>query len=165
MRLMLAAVLLLLPATVAGASGTYSGFAVRHRSLARVAALRGMDTTGVLFASPLAPLGTRLCVTSDRSPEPTCGTIVDVPQPEDHAWQLANGRIIEVSPAIARRLCKDATGLPSQCPVDVWIERRQDVTRNGVRSDADYARGKYTSRSKTRRRMVGGRATYAGGVP
>lgn len=119
---LLAALSLLLPATVAGASPVRHGFAVRHNSLAAVAAERGMDPRGVLFASPLYPLGTRMCVKSDRIKAPICGRVVDVPRPAHHAWQLAERRYVEVSQAIANRLCIDPTGLPGQCPVIVWAE-------------------------------------------
>lgn len=99
------------------AHAAQSGFAAQHRSLARVARVRGMETTGVLFASPLAPLGARLCVSSQRAPEGVCGTVVDTARPEHRDWQIRMGRIVEVDPAVARLLCRDASGPPSGCPV------------------------------------------------
>ena len=98
------------------------GLAAQHRTLARVAQKRGMDSSGVLFASPIAPLGSRLCVSSQRAPEPTCGRVVDICQPEHCAWQVRTGRIIEVDPAVARRLCRDASGPPRDCPIKLWRE-------------------------------------------
>lgn len=105
------------------ASAAHTGFAATHRSLEKVARIRGMDSSGVLFASPIAPLGTRLCVSSKRHPEPMCGTVTDIPQPRHRAWQIRTGRIVEVQPAVARLLCADPAGLPRQCPVSVTIER------------------------------------------
>lgn len=123
-RLFVALALLLSAMPATSAPRVRSGFAVRHNSLAHVAAVRGMSSRGVLFASPLYPIGTRMCVDSARLAEPICGVVVDVPQPAHHAWQLAERRYVEVSQGIANRLCKDPTGLPSQCPVDVWAERK-----------------------------------------
>lgn len=119
MRWILIATLLFLPASSAGASGHWQGVAARHNSLAHVAALRGMDPRGTLFASPLVPLGTRLCVDSPINAAPICGVVVDVPQPYDRAWQIREGRFIEVQPWIARRLCPDPTGRPRDCPVTI----------------------------------------------
>jgi hypothetical protein len=117
-KVLLAALLL---STVAPADGAeqWRGYAVRHGSLARVAAERGMSTRGVLFASPLVPLGTRLCVRSEQAPKPICGVVVDVPQPRHKAWQLRERRYLEVTPALAWRLCEDPTGLPRDCPVTI----------------------------------------------
>jgi hypothetical protein len=114
---------LLLVALLAGllhpAQAAQTGFAARHSSLARVARVRGLDPRGVLFASPIASIGTRLCVSSARHPEQICGTVVDGPKPEHRAWQIETGRIIEVQPEVARRLCRDASGPPRDCPVSV----------------------------------------------
>lgn len=82
-----------------------------------------MDASGVLFASPIAPLGSRLCVSSRRAPEPICGTVVDICQPEHCTWQRETGRIVEVQPEVARRLCRDATGPPRDCPIVLWREQ------------------------------------------
>lgn len=119
-RLLCAALLvsLLQPAQAA-----QTGVAAQHRSLARVARVRGLDDRGVLFASPIAPLGARLCVSSARLPTPLCGQVVDIPRPEHRQWQIETGRIIEVQPEVARRLCRDASGPPSGCPVRVWREK------------------------------------------
>jgi hypothetical protein len=100
---------------------THVGFAARHRSLANVATNRGMSSRGVLFASPLAPIGTRLCVSSKRMPTPVCGTVVDVPQPQHRTWQLETRRYIEVSPTLATHLCIDSTGPPRLCPVVITV--------------------------------------------
>jgi hypothetical protein len=113
---------LMLVCVVHPAQSAQTGFASQHRSLSRVARVRHMNPTGVLFASPLAAIGERLCVSSVKHPEQICGVVVDVPQPEHRQWQIETGRIIEVQLAIARRLCVDPTGLPSMCPVRVWRE-------------------------------------------
>lgn len=123
MYVLLAAMVLLGTVTPAGGRSEWSGVAARHNSLARVAAERGMDTRGVLFASPIAPLGARLCVSSARAPKPVCGTVVDVPQARHRAWQMRERRYIEVALWLARRLCDDPTGLPSSCPVTIARER------------------------------------------
>lgn len=119
-RLLLSALLVSLLVEPASATPIH-GVAARHTKLERVAHLRGMSASGVLFASPLVPLGTRLCVTSRRVTRPICGVVVDVPQPRHRAWQLETGRIIEVQPAVARRLCLDDTGPPRDCPVTVKV--------------------------------------------
>jgi hypothetical protein len=80
-----------------------------------------MDPSGVLFASPIAPIGARLCVSSARHPEQICGVVVDVPQPRHRQWQIDTGRIIEVQPQLAGRLCEDPAGPPRSCPVFVRI--------------------------------------------
>lgn len=113
----LLAALQLQPASAA----TTAGYAARHTKLERVARLRGMDDQGVLFASPIAPLGTRLCVTSQKATTWLCGRVVDVPKPEHRAWQIRTGRIVEVQPAVARLLCSDPTGPPRDCPVTVEV--------------------------------------------
>lgn len=115
-RLALAGLLL---ASVEHADAARAGYAAQHRSLARVARVRGMDASGVLFASPIAPIGARLCVSSPRHPDRICGAVVDGPQPAHREWQLRTGRIIEVQPEIARLLCTDPTGPPRSCPVNV----------------------------------------------
>jgi hypothetical protein len=119
-RLMLVCALLCLPQPAQAT--THHGIAAQHRSLERVATVRGMDPAGHLFASPLAPIGARLCVSSAVMPEQICGTTVDTCQPRHCQWQIDTGRIIEVQPAVAKLLCADPTGLPSQCPVKVWRE-------------------------------------------
>jgi len=101
----------------------YHGLAAQHRSLARVATLRGMDATGILFASPIVPIGTTICLNSRRMPGPVCGVAVDTCQPRHCAWQVRTKRIVEVQPDLARRLCDDPTGLPKMCPVKVWREK------------------------------------------
>lgn len=120
-RALLLAALILTPQAPAHAS-VQRGFAARHRTLERVAHIRNMDSRGVLFASPIAPLGARLCVTSRRVKQPICGTVTDVPQPQHRAWQIRTGRILEVQPAVARVLCQDPSGPPSMCPVRVWVK-------------------------------------------
>ena len=115
-------VLLLTLAVQPASAAPMHGVAATHTKLERVARIRHMDATGVLFASPLAPLGTRLCVSSRQVSRPICGKVVDIPQAQHRAWQIETGRIIEVQPAIARLLCVDPTGLPSQCPVVVSVE-------------------------------------------
>lgn len=116
-RLLLA---FLLASLLQPVSAAQTGFAAQHRSLSRVARVRGMDARGVLFASPIAPLGSRLCVSSRRAPEPICGVVVDTCQPEHCTWQLETGRIIEVQPEVARRLCADPAGPPRDCPIVLW---------------------------------------------
>lgn len=111
--------LLLLLFHPAPARQEWQGYAAQHRSLERVARVRGMDASGVLFASPIAPVGSRLCVSSVRVPHGICGTVVDGPRPEHRDWQIRTGRIIEVQPSIARHLCRDASGPPRDCPVEV----------------------------------------------
>jgi hypothetical protein len=119
-RLMLVCALLCLPQPAQAT--THHGIAAQHRSLERVARVRGMDAGSILFASPIAPIGARLCVSSAVMPEPVCGTVVDEPQPHHRQWQIDTGRIIEVQPDVARRLCRDASGPPRDCPVRVWRE-------------------------------------------
>lgn len=158
------ALALLVPATSAtGAPRVRSGFAVRHNSLARVAAVRGMDSRGVLFASPLYPIGTRMCVKSARITEPICGVVVDVPQPAHYAWQLAERRYVEVSQYVANLLCIDPTGLPSQCPVTVW--RSENDPRMRVRNNEVHTRGQSTYRPKVGRRMGVSSRAFTGGLP
>jgi len=98
----------------------YHGLAAQHRSLARVATLRGMDATGILFASPIVPIGTTICLNSRRMPVATCGVVVDTCMPEHCAWQVRTKRIVEVQPDLARRLCDDPDGPPRDCPVTIW---------------------------------------------
>lgn len=109
----------LLTATLQPARSHQTGFAAQHRYLERVARHRGLEASGVLFASPIAPIGSRLCVSSRRLPDGICGLVVDGPRPEHRRWQIETGRIIEVQPEIARRLCRDASGPPRDCPVEV----------------------------------------------
>jgi hypothetical protein len=116
MRLIVVAWLCVAPVAPQG----HTGYAAQHTKLARVARARGMDPTGHLFASPLAPLGARLCVSSAVMPDPVCGRIVDIPQPHHRKWQLREGRIIEVDPQLAGRLCEDPAGPPRSCPVTLW---------------------------------------------
>ncbi len=96
------------------------GYAARHNSLERVARTRGMPAVGYLFASPLYPIGARVCVAARRVRQALCGTIVDVPQPQHKAWQLRTGRIIEVQPRVALLLCGTARGRPDECPIRLW---------------------------------------------
>jgi hypothetical protein len=100
---------------------THHGIAAQHRLLERVARLRGLSDQGILFASPIAPIGARLCVSSAVMPDPVCGTTVDTCQPRHCQWQVRTGRIIEVDPQLAGRLCVDPTGPPRSCPVTVRI--------------------------------------------
>ena len=105
-------------------SSVHKGLAAQHRSLAAVAAERGMSTKGTLFASPLAPIGARLCVSSEKIPEQVCGTVVDIPLPKHRQWQLDTGRLIEVTPRLAARLCIDPTARPNMCPVTIIVLTR-----------------------------------------
>lgn len=123
MRVLLIAMVIVGARPLAGKGRVWEGVAARHDSLVRVAAKRGMSTKGVLLASPLVPLGTRLCVSSDKAPEPICGTVVDIPQPQHRAWQMREERYIEGSMGLMRRLCPDPTGLPKDCPVTVTLGR------------------------------------------
>ena len=121
-KLLLAATLAAILPAIPAKADVVHGLAARHTKLERVARIRGMDPTGILFASPLAPIGTLLCVSSRRMPEPVCGRVVDICHPDHCAWQLRTGRIVEVQPHIARLLCVDPTGPPRDCPIVLWRE-------------------------------------------
>lgn len=111
---------LILSLVLLPAPRVHHGVAAQHRSLERVARIRKMPDTGVLFASPLYPVGTRVCVTSRRMKQPTCGIVVDGPMPEHRAWQLRTKRIVEVQPEVAKKLCQDPSGPPSMCKISLW---------------------------------------------
>jgi hypothetical protein len=119
--LALAVLLAALPSPARAAPARH-GVAAQHRTLDRVARVRGMSAAGVLFASPIDPIGAIVCVTSARHPGPICGRVVDTAQPRHRAWQIRTGRIVEVQPAVARLLCRDPSGPPRQCAVTTWRE-------------------------------------------